>query len=71
MPDIRRRLGERIRTLRTQRSFSQESFAHECGFHRTYIGAVERGEKNISILNLEVIAKKLKVTVSDLFRDVA
>ncbi len=71
MQDIRRRLGERVRHLRKERGFSQDSFADVCGFHRTYIGAVERGERNISVLNLEVIAKALKVTVSDLFRDVA
>ncbi|MFQ5803621.1 MAG: helix-turn-helix domain-containing protein [Candidatus Methylomirabilales bacterium] len=62
-----RRLGLRIRKLREQRGWSQEEFAEECGLHRTYIGAIERGERNVSVLNLRKIAASLKVSLADLF----
>jgi len=45
MQEILKKLGQRITELRKKRGFSQEEFAHECGFHRSYMGAVERGEK--------------------------
>ena len=63
---IRRRLGERIREFRRARGLSQEAFAERCELHRTYIGAIERGERNFTIDNLEKIAAALEVTVSDL-----
>ena len=52
--------------LRTAANFSQESFADKCKVHRTYMGAVERGETNISLDNLERIAKALDLTVGQL-----
>jgi len=61
------KLGKKIRELRKERGFSQEGFAHEVGLDRTYIGGVERGERNIAALNLIRIAKALKVEVGDLF----
>ena len=60
------RFGQRVRALRLAAGFSQESFAEACNLHRTYIGSVERGERNVSLLNLVLIAKKLKTTVSGL-----
>lgn len=45
-------LGRAIRAKRAERGFSQESFAHEVGLHRTYMGAIERGEQNVGVLNL-------------------
>lgn len=61
------KLGNKIRDLRKERGYSQEAFAYVVGLDRTYIGGVERGERNISALNLILIAKALKVEVGDLF----
>jgi len=69
MPTLREKLGRAIRRLRTDAGYSQESFAHACKLHRTYMGAVERGETNISLDNLERIAHTLKLPVSRLFAD--
>lgn len=64
---LREKLGKAVRRLRTDAGFSQESFADACHLHRTYIGSVERGEVNISLDNIEQIARTLKVPVSKLF----
>lgn len=61
------KLGERIRELRADKGFSQESFAAEVGLDRTYMGSVERGERNIAAINIMRIAKILKVEVGELF----
>ena len=58
--------GCRVRELRKARGWSQEAFASECGLDRTYIGGVERGERNIALLNIATIAKALKVSLSQL-----
>jgi transcriptional regulator with XRE-family HTH domain len=49
---------------------SQEEFADLCGLDRTYIGGIERGERNVSLVNIEKIAQTFKVSLSDLFRGV-
>ncbi|MGX1981377.1 DNA-binding XRE family transcriptional regulator [Thermolongibacillus altinsuensis] len=59
-------IGNNIRSIRTCLNLSQEELAFKSGLHRTYIGAVERGEKNITILNLIKIANALEVRVQDL-----
>ena len=59
-------LGEIIREKRKALGYSQEGFADLVGLHRTYIGSVERGEKNISFINLYKIAEKLQMSLSDL-----
>lgn len=59
--------GQMIKTIRSQRNISQEELAFECGLHRTYIGQIERAEKNISIKNVEKIARALGMDVKDLF----
>ena len=59
-------LGKRVRELRTAKNWSQEEFANVSGFHRTYIGQIERGEKNISFENLIKLASVLGVTASEL-----
>jgi transcriptional regulator with XRE-family HTH domain len=59
--------GKRIRQLRTERNLSQEQLAELTGFHRTYIGMVERGERNISLSNIGVFASAFEISVSELF----
>lgn len=61
------KIGQRIRDLRKSKGFSQEDFAGEVGLDRTYMGSVERGERNIAAINLIRIAKTLKVDVGELF----
>jgi transcriptional regulator with XRE-family HTH domain len=61
------KLGKRIRELRIEKGFSQEAFAFEINIDRTYMGGIERGERNIAAINLIRIAKGLKVEVGDLF----
>ena len=61
-----RNLGERIRKQRLARGWTQERLAEKCEIHRTFIGSVERGERNVSILNLRVIAQVLRVALGDL-----
>lgn len=70
MQEVQKRLGKRVAELRRKKGFSQEAFAHECGFHRSYMGAVERGEKNITIAMIEKIAKAFNITLSELFKSV-
>lgn len=67
---ITKKLGNRIRELRTQIGLSQEKFAQKIGMDRTYFASVELGKRNISIINLEKIADGLDVTLSELFKDV-
>ncbi len=61
------KIGHKIRELRKSKGFSQESFADEVGLDRTYMGGIEREERNIAALNIIRIAKALKVEVGDLF----
>jgi transcriptional regulator with XRE-family HTH domain len=63
-------LGEAVRRHRVDRDMSQEDLALACGLDRTYIGGVERGERNVGVLNLARIARTLEIGVSDLMRDV-
>jgi transcriptional regulator with XRE-family HTH domain len=71
MQHIQRQLGERIRKLRMRKGWSQEEFAAISGLHRTYIGAVERGEKNLTVSTLLTLAKTLDTSVAQLFRGIA
>jgi transcriptional regulator with XRE-family HTH domain len=65
--DIRTEFGQRIRELRARSGLSQELLAHRAGLDRTYISGVERGERNISIVNIEKLAAALNVTVAYMF----
>ncbi len=65
---ILKRFGERVRVLRQARSLSQEALALAAGLDRTYIGGVERGERNISLLNIQKIAQALDVLPADLLK---
>ena len=58
--------GLRIKHLRLERNLSQEKLSFETGFHRTYIGMIERGERNISLNHVAVFAKVFKMNVSEL-----
>jgi len=60
-------LGKNIRKHRKIKGFSQEKLAEICELHRTYIGAVERGERNISLDNIEIISNALEVQLNELF----
>jgi len=64
---ILRMLGQRIRDIRKQKGMSQEVLGERAGFHFSFIGGVERAEKNITLLNLEKIARGLEVPVNELF----
>lgn len=58
--------GEKVRELRKEKGLSQEELSFKADLHRTYIGMIERAEKNITLTNVEKIAKALDVQVSDL-----
>lgn len=60
-------LGQVIRQLRKQKGLSQEEFAYRCGLHRTYVGAIERGEKAMTVVTATKFANALGVTLSQLF----
>lgn len=66
--DIKILFGSAIREFRLKQKLSQEKLAELSNLHRTYISEVERGERNISIVNIEKICKALKVKMSELFR---
>lgn len=59
--------GQKVQELRKERNLSQEQLADLAGVHRTYIGMIERAEKNITLCNIERIAKALKLDIKDLF----
>lgn len=65
----RTRFGNRVRALRVGLGFTQESLAEKAGLHSTYIGGIERGERNVGLDNIFKIAKALKVMPSELFVD--
>jgi transcriptional regulator with XRE-family HTH domain len=64
-----RLLGERVRERRVARGLTQAELGEACGLHRTFVGSVERGERNLSVLNLRLIARALRVRLADLLAD--
>jgi len=70
MDDIRARFGKAIRQKRHKLGVSQEAFADMCGLDRTYLGGIERGERNVALVNIEKIAKTLRLTIAELFKGV-
>lgn len=67
--DITKKFGEKIRQIRKQQKMSQNKLAEKSGLHRTYIGSVERGERNITLINAEKIAQALCVKLFELLKD--
>lgn len=65
------RFGHRVRTLRKRQGLSQEDLAEKSGLHRTYIGGIERGERNPALLNLLKLAAALEVEVGELLNGLA
>jgi transcriptional regulator with XRE-family HTH domain len=63
---LRKILADNIRDYRARHGLSQEELADDCGLHRTYIGSVERCERNVTLSTLEVLAQALRVSVPDL-----
>ena len=59
--------GDRVRELRKEKGLSQEELSFEADLHRTYIGMIERAEKNLTLTNIEKIAKALNVDIKKLF----
>ena len=65
--DIRKSFGELIRTARKNRNLTQEELADKAGLHFTYIGQIERGRRNPSLINIYKIQKALRIPISDIF----
>jgi transcriptional regulator with XRE-family HTH domain len=68
-PDLEA-FGATVRKYRQAMGWSQEEFADRCGLHRTYIGGIERGERNVSLKNIVVLAAALKVHPAELVRSI-
>lgn len=70
MDDVRIRFGKALRHRRHKLGVSQEEFADLCGLDRSYMGGIERGERNVALVNIEKISKALRLCISELFRGV-
>lgn len=68
--DILQVFGRRVRGLRAEQGLSQEAFADKCGLDRTYIGGIERGERNVALRNISRLANSLGMSISDLFETI-
>jgi transcriptional regulator with XRE-family HTH domain len=68
--DIKHAFGRRVRQLRKKRKWSQEKLAEMSGLHWTYIGQVERGERNLTLQSIESIARALRMKIADLFQGI-
>ena len=60
--------GKRVKQLRIQNKMTQEQFAQKCDLHKNYIGMIERGERNPSLINIETIACTLEISLSELMK---
>jgi len=67
--NILTKFGQRVRNLRKEKRISQEELSFRAGLHRTYIGMIERAEKNITLVNIAKIAEALNIEMKDLFND--
>jgi transcriptional regulator with XRE-family HTH domain len=66
--DIRIKIGKRLRELRTKKGLSQEKFSFICELDRTYSASIEQGKRNVSVANIEKIAKALEMSVYEFFK---
>ncbi len=64
--DLREILAENVRAYRLRNGLSQDVFADQCGLHRTYVGSLERSERNVTLATLELVAKAIGVSVPTL-----
>lgn len=69
MSDVMARFGKRLRQVREQAGISQEKLGEQAGVHRTYVSSVERGKRNVSLVNIERFALALGVTMGELMPD--
>jgi transcriptional regulator with XRE-family HTH domain len=69
LSDVLERFGKRLRSVREKVGVSQEKLAEMAELHRTYVSSVERGKRNISLLNIERLARALKVSMAELMPD--
>jgi len=70
MEDVRIRFGKKVRLLRRKLGVSQESFADMCGLDRTYMGGIERGERNLGLVNINKVCSAFRISLAELFRGV-
>jgi transcriptional regulator with XRE-family HTH domain len=70
MSDLPKLIGERIRNFRKEKGLSQEELAHIANLHTTYIGQLERGEKNATLESVEKVANALGISLENLFRSI-
>jgi transcriptional regulator with XRE-family HTH domain len=68
--NIRAAFGKRIRELRLKRNLSQEKLAELCGLHTTYVSGIERGQRNVGLVNIVRLAHGLRVKAGELFRGI-
>lgn len=68
--DLRRRFGDRVRALREAGGRSQEALAHDAGMHRTYLGGIERGRRNPTLVNVDRLARALGVSLAEMFEGI-
>jgi transcriptional regulator with XRE-family HTH domain len=64
--DIQKKVGENVRALRLKKEWSQDLFADRSGLHRAQVGAIERGERNVTLQTLKILADTLGVKIKDL-----
>ncbi|WP_422132790.1 helix-turn-helix domain-containing protein [Endozoicomonas sp. ALD040] len=67
MTTVQKEFGNRLREIRQEQLLTQEELAHMAGLNRTYIGDIERGEKNITLVSMSRLAKALGIKIRDLF----
>lgn len=66
MEELQKQLGLRVRRLRVKNGYTQESFADKCGLHRNFMGSIERGEQNLTLKTLQIVAQGLGTTMAKL-----
>jgi ribosome-binding protein aMBF1 (putative translation factor) len=66
-PDVRERFGTAVKFRREELGLTQEDLAEKAGIHRTYLSDIERGTRNLSLVNIERVAEALSITLSELF----